>query len=151
VSGTGEPDVAAIPASSPRIREATPADTGTFDDIDRVVRGAPHGPDHELLGTLMQSFIVDDVDGRGYVWVRNDGEIVMVAGTDEDTATALLWRGLAHCRELGRPARVDHLCAEQQWAIRVAYDARLKVVPDGPVFWRGRTPPPAYLPSGAYL
>jgi hypothetical protein len=40
---------------------------------------------------------------------------------------------------------------EQQWAIATSFAARIKVTPGGPVFWRGITPPRAFLPSGAYL
>jgi hypothetical protein len=41
--------------------------------------------------------------------------------------------------------------AHQQWAIRVCYQARLRVTTGGPVFWRGTAPPRCFIPSGAYL
>jgi hypothetical protein len=62
-----------------------------------------------------------------------------------------LWRCLIRIAELDIEAAVDHLTAEQQWAIDACFAARLKVEPGGPVFWRGRTPPRSYLPSGAFL
>jgi GNAT superfamily N-acetyltransferase len=151
VGGSGEPDRKALPAFRSRVRDGSIADVGFADGIDRVVRGAARGPDQVRLATDMAMFIADDVDGRGYAYVRNDGIVFALAATDDATATALLWRCLAHTVDLGVAASVDHMNAEQQWAIRASYKARLKVTPAGPVFWRGRTPPLAYLPSGAYL
>jgi hypothetical protein len=44
------------------------------------------------------------------------------------------------------------MTAEQQWAIRVALDARLPLSPDGPVCVKGKLGPLVpFLPSGAYL
>jgi hypothetical protein len=72
-----------------------------------------------------------------------------VAATEDQTAAELLWQCLAHERE--GEVVVDHVNGEQQWAVRVAVEARLRLEPAGCVFWRGRRPPPAYLPDGAYL
>jgi GNAT superfamily N-acetyltransferase len=149
MSASGQPS--GFPTIGRKVRETVAADFELLDAIDVEARGAPHGPDHELMGSTQQGFVIDDVDGRGYAWVRKDGEVFLLAATDDATATALLWRSLAHLQEIGGHAVIDHLNAEQQWAIRVAYDARLAVKPDGPVFWRGRTPPRSYLASGAYL
>jgi GNAT superfamily N-acetyltransferase len=151
VGGHGEPDRASLPALHGRVREGSIADAGMADEVDRVVRGAARGPDHLRIASDMPVFLIDDVDGRGYAYVRSDGIVFALAATDDDTATALLWRALAHIVELGVAASVDHMNAAQQWAIRTSYRARLKVTPAGPVFWRGRTPPNCYLPSGAYL
>src|SRR5207248_11189418 len=93
---------------------------------------------------------LDDADGRGYAYVRRgDARIATVAATDDDTAAELLWRCLAieHDGQRG----VEHINGEQQWAVRVALAARLRLEPAGPVCWRGRRPPPAYLASGAFL
>jgi GNAT superfamily N-acetyltransferase len=151
VAGTGAPDLAMIPATRGRVRDGSINDAEWADGVDLAVRGAKRGPDQQALATDMAMFVVDDVDGAGYAYVRHHGEVAVVAATDEDTATVLLWRGLAHTVDLGEPATVPHLNAGQQWAIRTAYQARLSVTPAGPVFYRGMAPPPAYLPSGAYL
>lgn len=151
VEGRGAPDRTSLPALHGRVRDGSAADLELAENIDRGVRGAPRGPDQLRLATDMPPFIVDDVDGRGYAYFRSDGEVFALAATDDATATALLWRCLAHAAELGVTASVSHLNAQQQWAIRTAYQARLAVTPTGPVFWRGATPPPSYLPSGAYL
>jgi GNAT superfamily N-acetyltransferase len=151
VHGVGTPDRASLPALHGRVRDGS-ADDATFaDDIDRAVRGAAHGPDHLRMATDCPMFVIDDVDGRGYAYLRPDGEVATLAATDDESATALLWRCLAHADETGVAATVEHVNAAQQWAITLSYRARLKVAPSGPVFWRGRTPPPSYLPSGVYL
>jgi GNAT superfamily N-acetyltransferase len=151
VKGEGLPERSALPALNGRVRDGSLADVETADDVDRAVRGAPRGPDHIRLASDHPLFVVDDVDGRGYAYVRDEGEIVTLAATDDTTATALLWRCLAHLSDLGQPAEVIDMNAGQQWAIQTSFAARLKVSPAGPVFWRGITPPPAFLPSGAYL
>ena len=151
VVGTGRVDRASLPALGGRVRDGGAADTTFADDVDAAVRGARRGPDHELLAAAWAMFVVDDADGRGYAYVRDDGDVVALAAGDDDTAAALLWRCLAHTMEQGCDAVVDHVTGNQQWAIRVAVAAGLALRPGGPVFWRGAAPPPAYLPSGAFL
>jgi GNAT superfamily N-acetyltransferase len=151
VSGHGEPDPASLPALRSRVRDGSVADAELGDDIDREVRGAPRGPDHPLMASVMAMFVVDDVDGRGYAYFRSDGEIFTLAATNDETADVLLWTCLARAVDLNVPANVEHMNAHQQWAIRISYRARLKVAPSGPVLWRGATPPRSFLPSGAYL
>lgn len=151
VAGHGAPDRSSLRADHGRVRTGSADDVDLADEIDRSVRGAWRGPDHVRMATDMPIFVIDDVDGRGYAYVRSDGVVFALAGSDDETATTLLWRCLAHIVELGVAASVDHLNATQQWAVRACYDARLKVTPAGPVFWRGGVPPEAYLPSGAYL
>ena len=154
VRAEGPLDRALLPPPDPRVREGGSGEAGRVDGewadaVDRQVRGAARGPDHQLLSGMAQMYVVDDASGRGYAYLRNDGRIVTVAATDDDIATALLWRCLADCP--GDERTIDHVNGEQQWAIRVAVQARLSLQPSGPVFWRGRTPPPSYLPDGAYL
>ena len=151
IEGVGEPDRSALPAPHRTVRDGSLADVEFADTVDRVVRGAPHGPDQIRMATDLQMFVVDDVDGRGYAYLREDGLLYNLAATDDDTARALLWRCLATVSDLGRCADVYHLNAEQQWAIEICYRARLRVTPGGSAFWRGGSPPRAYLPSGAYL
>jgi GNAT superfamily N-acetyltransferase len=151
VEGNGEPDRTALPALHGRIRDGSLADVELADDVDRAVRGAARGPDQVRLATDMTMFVADDVDGRGYAYVRTDGEVMALAASDHQTASALLWRCFAHVCEVGKPASVSDMNAGQQWAIAASFAARLKVTPGGPVFWRGIAPPAAYLASGAYL
>lgn len=151
VEGMGEPDRSVLPAAHRPVRAGSLADVEFADAVDRVVRGAPHGPDQVRMATDLQMFVVDDVEGRGYAYLREDGVLYNLAATDDDTARALLWHCLATVSDLGRSADVYHLNAEQQWAIEICYRARLRVTPGGAAFWRGGSPPRAYLPSGAYL
>ena len=149
VHATGKVDRALLPAPSVRVRAGSVADASLADDVDRAVRGAVRGPDHRALGEHNRMFVVDDGDGRGYAYLRPEGRVTAVAATDDETATALLWQCLAQAGDV--EVTVDHVNAGQQWAVRVAVAARLKLAPAGCVFWRGRTPPPSYLPDGAYL
>jgi GNAT superfamily N-acetyltransferase len=151
VSGHGAPAPASLPALGGRVRDGSDADAELADDIDRAVRRAARGPDHPLMASAMPMFVVDDVDGRGYAYFRSDGEIFTLAATDDETAEMLLWTCLAKAVDLDVPVTVEHMNAQQQWAIRTSYRARLKVAPSGPVFWRNAAPPRSFLPSGAYL
>jgi GNAT superfamily N-acetyltransferase len=151
VQGLGAPDRTSLPVENPRVREGSLADVEFVDDVDRAVRGAPRGPDHVRMASQLTMYVVDDAAGRGYGYIRRDGEIYCLAATNEDAAAALLWRCFAHAVEIDKPITLPSLDAAQQWAITACFTARLKVTPAGPVFWRGITPPTAYLPSGAYL
>ena len=148
VEAKGAVDRALLPRLS-RVVDADVSRAEWADDVDRLVRGAARGPDHGLMNAQGQMYVVDDVDGRGYCYVRFDGRLVTVAATDDETATELLWRYLA-CDRPGEHG-IDHITAGQQWAVQVALAARMRLSPAGPVYWRGRQPPPSYLPDGAYL
>ncbi len=150
VHATGAPDRGAIPAL-PRVRVGGVDDIEFADRVDVAVRGAAHGPDHELMMSQLTSYVVDDTAGQGYAYVRDDGHVYLLAASDDDTATALLWQCIRDVADLDLPVTIEHLNDGQQWAFEVAYRARLTVQPAGPVFWRGGTPPRAYLASGAYL
>lgn len=146
----GKPDRSTIPAPDRRVRDGSVADVTFADDVDRRVRRAARGPDQTLLAETTTMFVVDDLAGHGYAYCQG-ARLSALAATDEVTATALLWRYLAHVSDIDGSAVLPDLNAGQQWAIRTAYSARLRVEPGGPVFWRGDSPPPAYLPSGAFL
>jgi GNAT superfamily N-acetyltransferase len=151
VQATGTPDRSRLPALGGRVRPGSLADVDLAEAIDRAVRGAARGPDQALLAASYRMFMVDDVDGCGYVYLRADGDVAALAASDDTTATVLLWRALAHASDTDTPVTVSAITAGQQWAISAAFHARLRVAPGGPVFWRGIEPPAAYLPSGAYL
>jgi GNAT superfamily N-acetyltransferase len=149
VKARGVPSLAARP-TRPRAQEATSPDPDFADAVDRQVRGAGHGPDHALISQWGPMFVVDDAHGRGYAYLRH-GHVYLLAASDDDTATELLWASLARAAESGESVEVNAISAEQQWAIRTCLAAGLSIGADGPVFWRGTTPPPGYLPSGAFL
>jgi GNAT superfamily N-acetyltransferase len=146
----GEVDRRLLP-SGRRVRDGNAGDRVMADELGRSLRGAGYDADHAELGYQAAMFVVDDDAGRGLTYVRPGGSVVQLLATDDETATALLWRALSHCSELGVSAEVGSLTANQQWAIRVALAARLRVRPNGPVLWRGMAPPPHFLPSGVYF
>jgi GNAT superfamily N-acetyltransferase len=150
VMATGKPTLDKAPQSVARVRDGSVADADFANEVDRVVRGAGRGSDHGWIVEVAPMYVVDDKTGRGYAYLRN-GEVYLLAATDEATAAALMWRCFAQAADEGVEANVEHLTGEQQWAIAAALDARLTIKPGGPVFWRGTTPPRAYIPSGAFL
>lgn len=139
------------PPADPRVRAGGPDDIAIADDVDRAVRGAARYGDQLVLAETWSMYVVDDAGGRGYAYMRDNGEVEAVAATDDDIATALLWRCLEHAVAKDAEASVEHANAQQQWAVRVMIEAGLPLRPSGPVFWRGGTPPPSYLPSGPWL
>ena len=139
------------PPPDPRVRAAGPDDVAFADDVDRAVRRAARHGDQLVLAETWSMYVVDDASGRGYAYVRDNGDVEAVAATDDDIATALLWRCLAHAVERDVEASVEHANAQQQWAVRVMIEAGLSLRPSGPVFWRGDVPPRGYLPSGPWL
>jgi GNAT superfamily N-acetyltransferase len=150
MSASGTPELAGR-AGTARVREADPVDPGFFDEVDRRARGAAHGPDHTLIGQWATRYVVDDSEGKGYAYLRDGQVVYLLAATDEETARALIWRCFEHAHDAGTTVEVHHLAAGRQWAIDACLTARLVLKPDGPVFWRGGTPPPYYIPSGAFL
>jgi GNAT superfamily N-acetyltransferase len=150
VRATGPVTATRLRAPELPVREATPADFRLADEVDRAVRGAPRGPDHEMLASQGVMFVVDSDDRRGYAHLHG-GRVRTLAASDDATASALLWRALAHAADLGTEAVVEHVAGNQQWAVRTVVEAGLSIAPSGPAFWRGRTPPGVYLPSGPYL
>src|SRR5206468_4186472 len=95
-------------------REGSAADFAFADSVDVAVRGAVRGPDHEILASLGPMFVVDSGERRGYAYLRG-GRVMTVTASDDVTASALLWRCLAHVNEVGVEAQVDHVPANQQW------------------------------------
>ena len=73
----------------------------------------------------------------------------MLGANDDTTAAALFWRFLA---EAGGDAQVWGLTAQQNWAVKVALAAGLKLAAGGALFLAGQERPPrAWLPSGWYF
>ena len=150
MQASGTPDLRSRPPDTVEVRDGTAADFELADAVDVAVRGAARGADHEIIASMSVMFVADRGDHRGYAYLQ-EGRVRTIAATDEPTALALLWRSLAHARDLGVEATVEHMTANQQWAVRTVVQARLSLAPSGPAFWRHGTPPPTYLPSGPYL
>jgi GNAT superfamily N-acetyltransferase len=119
-------------------------------ELDRLVRGAAHGPDLEfMLRTGHRLLVADDAAGRGYAVIR-DGSPALLAATTPETAADLLWSCLA--ASSGEPVEVHWITGTQNWAVPVVLEAGLSLFPAGPLCVRGDLGPlTPYLPSGPFL
>jgi GNAT superfamily N-acetyltransferase len=145
VMATGAPR-AAIGCAD--VRPFEPADHELAAEVDRVVRGAPHGADLEALAAGGCELLT--LPGRGYA-AHREGAVKTIAAFDEEAAGALLRTVLARIPKQGR-AEVEWMTSAQQWAIEVAVAARLELRPAGAVCLRGDVGSfRPYLPGGAYL
>jgi GNAT superfamily N-acetyltransferase len=172
--------VGSVPRGSipqePAVRRGGTDDLDLVAGVDRLLRGAPHGPDVEyLLGTGVHLLVLDDV---GYALVAPGtpgsagspgvpGSLVVLGATDEVAARALLRASLAELSLPEDPApvgsraagsanvavelRVEWLTAMQQWAFEECSDLGLVFRSSGAVMVRGRPGPlTPYVPSGAF-
>lgn len=140
--------------------ESLPADlktrSGTKDDlelatyVDRLVRGAAHGPDLEfMLRTGVRLLVAESAAGRGYAVIQ-DGSPALLAATAPEIAADLLWSCLAESS--GEPVEVHWITGAQNWAVPVVLEAGLSLSPAGPICVRGELGPlTPYLPSGPFL
>ncbi len=135
-------------APPPEVRDGGHADIPLTEQVDRQVRGAAHGADIGCLLDMGLRLLV--VPGRGYVVLRENGNLRLLAATDDDAARDLLRAVLARA-----PGEVDveWLSERQAWAFDVCLDAGLELrASSGAVFADGEIGPLApYLPSGAFL
>ncbi|MDQ3451231.1 MAG: GNAT family N-acetyltransferase [Actinomycetota bacterium] len=141
------------PPAPADIRDGDDDDFGLTAEVDRQVRGVPHGADGSdlrFIRDLGSRFAVLDRGGdRGYVLWR-DGRVVILAATTDAAACELL----RHFFVAAGDDDIDiwAVTGAQQWAILTAYDAGLVLKPGGALLTRGRLGPMApYLASGLYL
>jgi GNAT superfamily N-acetyltransferase len=144
----GIPVLDAAPTAAADVADAGAAGLAAANAIGRAVRGAGYGEDLAVwLDHGARLLVVED---RAFTCAR-EGRVLLVAGRDEPAAALALWAAILSAPR-GATISADFLTAGQQWAIRVALDARLALSPEGPVCTRGMAAPPApYLPSGAWL
>ncbi|GAA3665209.1 hypothetical protein GCM10022237_26570 [Nocardioides ginsengisoli] len=141
---TGTVDRSALPAVT-GLRDGVPDDLGWMDDLDRSLRGGPHGPDHEPLMGISRLVVAADRSGYAYT---NTGGPGLIAARDEATARTLLWECLAGTE--GR-AEVAHVTVANDWAVDVGIAARLDLATRGYLGLRGMAPPAPYVHHGAVL
>jgi GNAT superfamily N-acetyltransferase len=142
-------DRTAIPVGTgEKVREGTAADRELMDSLDRRLRGAGHGPDHEFLLREQRLYVSDTSTGSGYAYADRRGVPWLLAASNRRTAARLLWTVLAD-----GPAEmtVGHLTAANAWAVDVGLAARLELHQDGYLALRGMDPPSPYLHHGAML
>jgi GNAT superfamily N-acetyltransferase len=141
---TGAVDRAALPAVT-GLRDGVPDDLAWMDDLDRSLRGGPHGPDHEPLMGVSRLVVAADRTGYAYTNASGPG---LIAARDEATARTLLWECLAGTE--GR-AEVAHVTTANDWAVDVGIAARLDLGTRGYLGLRGMAPPAPYVHHGAVL
>jgi GNAT superfamily N-acetyltransferase len=147
VGAVGVPEKGALPDPG-EVRRGTDDDHELCDRVSRAVRGAAHGSDIAALRATNGTLLVDP--GRGFV-VHRSGTPKLLAALDSDSAARLASAALRAAPE-GAEVDFQPLTAGQDWAVRVALAARLRLRPWGPVFIRGELGPLApYIPSGSYL
>ncbi|MGN6131958.1 MAG: GNAT family N-acetyltransferase [Nocardioidaceae bacterium] len=132
------------------VRDGSPGDVDLCDSIDRRVREAAHGVDHELMRSQHRLLVTDRPSGSGYVYLEADGSPYLLAATNRRTATALLWEALA-ATDPARTAHIGHVTAEQGWAVDTGLEAGMRLDTAGYLALRGMKPPAPYLPSGHFL
>ena len=140
-----------LPAK-PAVRDGDESDLDLAADVDRRLRGAPHGPDLEfLLRSGGHLFVSERGDARGYA-VSRDGSPRVVAATTPEAASGLLRACLADAPDEDTEVTVPWLTGDQGWAVDVALSAGLALKPWGALCRRGEVGPLApYLPNGALL
>jgi GNAT superfamily N-acetyltransferase len=140
---------AALPVVD-RVREGSLGDVDLMDSVDRQVRGAAHGRDHEVLARHYRLLVADTMTGSGYAYVTPGGDTYLLAATNRRTATSLLWESLA-ASSPDEPVTVAHVTAVNEWAVDVAMACRLELWAAGFLAVRGMKPPAPYLHSGTFL
>ncbi len=143
----GTVDRSAIPVIE-KVREGSVADTDLMDSIDRQVREAAHGPDHQLMQSMWRWIVSDTTTGSGYAYLDEGGRLALLAATNRRTAARLLWTVLA---DGGAEQSIGHITAANEWAIDIGIAARLELNTSGYLALRGMKPPSPYVHNGALL
>jgi len=140
-------DRSAIPVIE-KVREGSAADTDLMDSIDRQVRQAAHGPDHQLMQGMWRWVVSDTTTGSGYAYLDENGRLQLLAATNRRTASRLLWTAIA---DGGDEQTVSHITAANEWAVDIGTAARLELHTEGYLALRGMKPPAPYVHNGALL
>jgi len=133
-----------------RVREGSTGDFDLMDSVDRQVRGAAHGPDHEVLHRLFRPLVVDRTTGSGYAYVSEIGSPVLLAATNRRTATDLAWEALASSSP-DTPVEIGHVTVANEWVVDVGMTAGLELHQRGYLGLRNMKPPAPYLHHGTFL
>jgi GNAT superfamily N-acetyltransferase len=147
VEAEGEVDRARIPAGLPG-RDGAVDDLDLVEEVDKHLGRSRAEDVAWALAHGARLEVVDTADGRGFA-VHRRNRLTLLGATTETVAAQVLWRVLAASE--GK-AGVWCLTAQQDWAVRVALAARLRVVGAGPLFVAGMDRPPGpWVPSGWYF
>ena len=133
-----------------RVREGSPSDIDLCDSVDRQVRDAAHGVDHQILTAMYRLVVTERTTGSGYAYVEPGGGPYLLAATNRRTATDLLWETLA-ASDPDTVTRIGHVTADNTWAIDVGTETRMELGSYGYLALQNMKPPMPYLPSGHFL
>ena len=86
-----------------------------MDSIDRQVREAAHGPDHQFMQAMWRTIVSDTTTGSGYAYLDEHGRVALLAATNRRTASRLLWAAIA---DGGTEQRITHVTTANEWAHR---------------------------------
>lgn len=145
----GRVNRAALPVVE-RVREGTLGDVDLMNSVDRRVRDAAHGADHEVMAAEFRIVVADRTTGQGYAYLRADGSPYLLAATNRRTAADLLWEALA-ATSPDDVVEVPHVTAVNEWAVDVGMTAGLELHTYGYLAVRHTKPPMPYLHSGRFL
>jgi GNAT superfamily N-acetyltransferase len=140
---------AALPVVE-RVREGSAGDTDLMNSVDRQVRDAAHGPDHEVLAGIFRLVVADRPAGSGYAYIAPGGGAYLLAATNRRTAADLLWECLAAAAP-DEVITVEHVTAVNEWAVDIGLACRMQLWTSGYLALRGMKPPVPYLHSGHFL
>lgn len=132
------------------VRPGDLSDRDLCDSVDRQIRGAAHGVDHDHLFAEYDLLVTDTLTGSGYCYVDETGSPALLAATSRKLAHRLLWSALARSRP-DKPVQINFLPQAQEWAVDVALAAGLPIVNQGYLCLRHMRPPAPYIPNGAFL
>lgn len=139
------------PSTVPADLDGRPGDLDDLDlvaGVDAGLRGSRAEDVEYLLGDGASIHVVDRRGRRGFV-VHRGRRLLMLGASDDATACLLLWGFLAQAKE---EVEIWGLTAGQNWAVKVALAAGLRLAAAGALFIAGREHPPgAWLPSGWYF
>lgn len=138
-----------IPAL-PHVRQGSGDDVELLDDIDRATRGFAHGVDHQVLMSQFALQVYEAGPRRGYAYGQSARGVHLLAASDPEAATTLLWATLAQS-DPETPFSFHHVTGEQSWAIDVGLAAGMEVHSRGFLALRAMPVPAPYLPSGHFL
>lgn len=133
-----------------RVRDGSAGDIELMNSVDRRVRDAAHGVDHEFLLRHHRLVVADRTTGQGYAYVEDGGSVHLLAATNRRTATDLLWECLAATTPEAMSG-IPHLTATNPWAVDIGLTARMQLHTSGYLATRGMKPPAPYIPSGHFL
>lgn len=127
------------------VRDGDASDFGLLEQVDRRLRGASRGSDHQLMMSGARLFIAEDKRASGYAYAHPNGAPLTVAASTTALARELLFACLASGEGQLAPV-VRNITGEQRWAFDVVRSLGMDLHIAGPVIVRGMALPAPYLP-----